>query len=571
MTAFLVESYKNLQEDERATSVALLRQIALQTNSYTVSSTSINSTVALPASLLSTDFEPSLAAIRVNVLWFAALIFSLTTASFGILVKQWLREYLAGEYTSGQARLRVRQFRHPGLADWRVFEIAALLPLLLQLSLGLFLLGLCFFTYSVHPSVGLTSTPLVAGWALFFVLCTFAPVVSPRCPFKTTLTKRAVKALRRLLWSVPPLGHVLHSFQRRHDMPKPGSTFASAGSASVVGASEKRPPLYEEEDAAKDERQDLDILSSVDSILQDDDLLGTTMLESMQQAQFDPSEVVDFTFGALQRRIPPQYNVRLAATPPSSLLNLRKLRKQGWEAIVDILADTVAKGLSEPTHILYFPPWLSNALLILLSFQDNPLTPIGNRVLSLCLAGPEVRECTAQVIAGRTAPQYPGNLAYVLRRLRPAFMLLAPGDVVWSVLAILHRTVCINHQHSSDQLVEFFREHAANRLPGGVMQAVLEILVDCVNRELSSSTEPGSSWSVWARHALRALLSCDVPPDSRHDVSRLVCTLTRRPNTTYGTLLNVIALNKGDRASELPALCTFKNAFTDSDLAGRYL
>lgn len=576
LTAFLIESYKTLQIDSSATSVSILRQIALQTSGYTVSDGNINSIYALTSSIASSNpentYTPSLAAIRVNVLWFAALILSLSTASFAILIKQWLREYLSGEYTSGQARLRVRQFRHPGLADWKVFEIAAVLPLIVQLALGCFLLGLCFFTWSVHISVGLTSIPLVAGWATLFWATVIAPLFSPRCPFKMTLTKRAMRGLRRLLWSIPPLGSVLHDLQRRHDMPKPGQTFGSMESASVFGASRHRPPLYEEEDAAKDERQDLSILSSVDSILQDDDLLGSTMLESLQQAQFEPAEVVDFAFGALQRRSPIQYNVRLEAEPPSSLLDLRQLRKPGCEAVMNIMADIVCKYLGQSTNVsTMYPLWMGNALLILLSYYNFPLTLNANRALSICLTGAEMRERTGLAIAGRTAPTRPGSLSYVLRRLRTAFALLSPGDVVWSLLSILQHTVCRDHQHSKEQLVEFFYVHDRSLLPSGVAQAVLVIIIDCVNRELSSATGLAADWSEWTRHALRALLSCDVPWDTRHDVSRLITTLTRRSSTSYGTLLNAIASDSSYRAAEAPALFTFKNAFTDSDIAGTYL
>ncbi|KAI0753923.1 hypothetical protein BC629DRAFT_1174780 [Irpex lacteus] len=38
------------------------------------------------------DFQPTVNAIRVNVLWFASLTLSLVSASFSILVKQWLRD-----------------------------------------------------------------------------------------------------------------------------------------------------------------------------------------------------------------------------------------------------------------------------------------------------------------------------------------------------------------------------------------------------------------------------------------------------------------------------------------------
>ncbi|PSS37998.1 hypothetical protein PHLCEN_2v181 [Hermanssonia centrifuga] len=197
MTAFLIESYKNLSEDPTTTTNMLLQQISSQTNSYSIHDGFLNSTARSTTS--PQPFEPSLAALRVNILWFASLIFSLATASFSMLVKQWLREYMAGEFTSPQARLRVRQFRHPALSHWKVFEIAAILPILLQLSLGLFFLGLCFFTWSVHPSIGRTTTPLVAGWAFLFFFANVAPIFSSRCPYKTTLLKDTMKSVRRLL------------------------------------------------------------------------------------------------------------------------------------------------------------------------------------------------------------------------------------------------------------------------------------------------------------------------------------------------------------------------------------
>ncbi len=230
MTAFIIESYKNLSEDPTTTTNMLLQQISSQTNSYAIHDGFLNSTARSTAS--SQPFEPSLAALRVNILWFASLIFSLATASFSMLVKQWLREYMAGEFTSPQARLRVRQFRHPALSHWKVFEIAAMLPILLQLSLGLFFLGLCFFTWSVHPSIGRTTTPLVAGWAFLFLFATFAPIFSSRCPYKTTLLKDTMKSVRRLLCRIVWL-RILYigpqhprskSLSKRTNNPTPQST-----------------------------------------------------------------------------------------------------------------------------------------------------------------------------------------------------------------------------------------------------------------------------------------------------------------------------------------------------------
>lgn len=183
LTAFLIESYKNLAADETNT---LLQQMVLQTANYRFTNGYLNST--FDPSLLPT-FKAAVSDIRVNVCWFASLILSLSSASFGIAVKQWLREFLAIDYISPQERLRIRDARIQGLADWKLFQIAAFLPILLQISLLLFFVGLCFFTAAVHRSIGITSLFLVSCWAFLFFMSIIAPLFSPRCPYKTTLLK----------------------------------------------------------------------------------------------------------------------------------------------------------------------------------------------------------------------------------------------------------------------------------------------------------------------------------------------------------------------------------------------
>lgn len=103
----------------------LLRQ--LTTQSYTFSGGILTPTTSLPTP---EPFEAPLWALRVNALWFTSLILSLSTASYGMLVKQWLREYLALDYLSPLEKLRARELRSLSLAQWRVFEMAAVLPLL---------------------------------------------------------------------------------------------------------------------------------------------------------------------------------------------------------------------------------------------------------------------------------------------------------------------------------------------------------------------------------------------------------------------------------------------------------
>ncbi|KAI0341455.1 hypothetical protein BDW22DRAFT_1332674, partial [Trametopsis cervina] len=186
LTAFVAVSFGLLQDDSVTTKETLqaIKQLSVQMSSFTLQGGFLNSTT--PAQ--STDapaFQPTTNAIRVNVLWSASLIISISTASFGILVKQWLREYMRFVTSFPQGRLRVRKFRRSGLDSWHVLAVAAFLPLLLQTALGFFFLGLCFFTADVHSSVRNTTVPLVAGWAFIFLFVTISPLFSAHCPYKT--------------------------------------------------------------------------------------------------------------------------------------------------------------------------------------------------------------------------------------------------------------------------------------------------------------------------------------------------------------------------------------------------
>lgn len=198
VTTFVVDSYASLQPDNTGELVFLMRQSLSQ--NYTFADGVLRPAVPFPSD---TPFEAPLWALRVNGLWFASLIVSLSTASFGMLVKQWLNEYVAMDWITPEEQLRARQFRHRGLEDWKVFEIAAMLPLLLHVSLGLFFVGLCFYTAAANDIVGQSTFPLVSGWAFFALVSMVAPLASPRCPYKVSILKSALRTGRRYV--TPPM------------------------------------------------------------------------------------------------------------------------------------------------------------------------------------------------------------------------------------------------------------------------------------------------------------------------------------------------------------------------------
>ena len=176
-----------------------IEHVAAQTASYKVNLTDGTLIATNIPPISPPPFQVSGDDIRVNVLWFASLIISLVTASFGMLVKQWLREFLATEDPSALHRLRLRHFREPQMKAWMVYEIAGLLPILLHVSLGLFFIGLCYFTSSVHSSIRYTTFPLVIGWALCFFAAIALPIVFPRCPYKVAFLKVLIVRLHHLV------------------------------------------------------------------------------------------------------------------------------------------------------------------------------------------------------------------------------------------------------------------------------------------------------------------------------------------------------------------------------------
>ncbi|EJD48420.1 hypothetical protein AURDEDRAFT_23481, partial [Auricularia subglabra TFB-10046 SS5] len=87
-TAFLIESYKNLQPDyNQYVATVLYAAIVLQNRSA-------DSLPPLPTFGAPDDFiQTSLTQRWTNGLWFSSLVVSLSVALLSILIKQWLDEY----------------------------------------------------------------------------------------------------------------------------------------------------------------------------------------------------------------------------------------------------------------------------------------------------------------------------------------------------------------------------------------------------------------------------------------------------------------------------------------------
>ena len=206
LTAFNVQSYQLLTPSPSPDPVILaLERISAQLGSFAVTPPSINSTQ--PAFIYH-DSTPSSApryAIWLNTLWFSSLIFSLSSASIGIMVKQWLNEYKSG--LSGKSRQisRLRQLRLNSLHRWRVKEIVAILPVLLQIASALFFAGLLVLLWHLNDTVAFVSTILV-GFLVMFSLCTIVlPSIATDCSYLSPPSRalyELTRPLRKLVFLV---------------------------------------------------------------------------------------------------------------------------------------------------------------------------------------------------------------------------------------------------------------------------------------------------------------------------------------------------------------------------------
>ena len=173
--------------------VVLLDQISKQI-SFIVPQVPISSTPPPPFP----SFKPLESDIRVNVLWFLALVLSLSAALLAILVQKWGRDYMNVFQRSSDPLkcARLRQYLHNGLVQWHMPAIAESVPGLFQASFFLFFVGLFDSVLNVNATVGVSTTIPIAISCIYYVTASIAPVVFPQSPYQTTLTAYFWRVIR---------------------------------------------------------------------------------------------------------------------------------------------------------------------------------------------------------------------------------------------------------------------------------------------------------------------------------------------------------------------------------------
>ncbi|KAF9019391.1 hypothetical protein BDZ89DRAFT_959295, partial [Hymenopellis radicata] len=143
VTSFLVQVSQNLQADYGEMTALLLHDLVFiqLAMSDGVSVTNITSPSVNPTA----PFVASRIDVLVNGFWVVSLSASLAVALAAVLIKQWLHHYMDLHSGTPRRRSLLRHFRFTGLELWRVRIIIGMLPIIMHLSLMLFLSGLILF------------------------------------------------------------------------------------------------------------------------------------------------------------------------------------------------------------------------------------------------------------------------------------------------------------------------------------------------------------------------------------------------------------------------------------------
>ncbi|KAJ8456923.1 hypothetical protein ONZ51_g11837 [Trametes cubensis] len=200
LTAFNVESYKLLQPDPGPDqSSAILQHISLQLGSLSFVQPFINSTHpafrSSGATLITSTAIPRWA-VSLNICWFTSLVLSLSSASVGILVKQWLNEFKSGLSVDSEHISKLRQYRLNNLERWHVGSIVNAIPVLLQSALALFFSGLLVLLWHLHRAVAGVTSVFVLGITVFIIGTTITPLIATHCPYLSSQSL-GLYALRR--------------------------------------------------------------------------------------------------------------------------------------------------------------------------------------------------------------------------------------------------------------------------------------------------------------------------------------------------------------------------------------
>jgi len=150
------------------------------------------------------EFSPPDHIVVVNALFYASLGVMILAAFIAMLIKSWVREFDRGlkAMSIPEQRAKTREFRYLGMERWKLPEMVAILPSLIQISLLLFAIGLALFLFHISTPSFRVTTAISGIGVLYYVITTSISVFVTSSPFHSPLSRTLGKAYR-LVYAYP--------------------------------------------------------------------------------------------------------------------------------------------------------------------------------------------------------------------------------------------------------------------------------------------------------------------------------------------------------------------------------
>ncbi|CCA71854.1 hypothetical protein PIIN_05789 [Serendipita indica DSM 11827] len=174
--ALIVETYKDLKAEPLGRTEQVLEAILRHIENP-----------AVRTFVPSSHFKPATHDVVTNMMFFLSLSFSLLAGLGAILVKQWTRRAYRGLNVIVVPRQKAREHyrRVEGIKRWGLPEIIDAIPMLLQLSLFLYFIGICFWLGFLHLTIFIVISTVLTIALGFYLGAAYIPARWPDAPFKS--------------------------------------------------------------------------------------------------------------------------------------------------------------------------------------------------------------------------------------------------------------------------------------------------------------------------------------------------------------------------------------------------
>ncbi|KAK7043842.1 hypothetical protein VNI00_008007 [Paramarasmius palmivorus] len=243
VAAFVIESYHKLEEDPADKTAALIEQLV---------SFQRNSSLALVTDPIP-PFQPDASMIRISCFWFLSLTFSITSALYGLLCKQVIREFARDTPTStAEESLALRQLRRDSFEKWKVPAFISTLPILLEVAVILFFIGILDLLWGLHRTPFIATMTVVAVSATIYFTTTLLPTLMiPKnlkmdikhgrfkrlsyqfiCPYKTPQAWVIYRLTCNILYPLSKFWYYTKDFEEKYNKAAPALRYHIESPAS---------------------------------------------------------------------------------------------------------------------------------------------------------------------------------------------------------------------------------------------------------------------------------------------------------------------------------------------------